>query len=78
MRVRNGLLNLDGVLLCDVYLEHGVAVAAFDPNRVEKAELLTAVAEAGNDGRHHYHANILEVKPLPETITSSEEGRTRV
>jgi copper chaperone CopZ len=46
-RVRNGLLALNGVTEADV---------EFNPNLVAVPALLQAVAQAGNDGRHRYHA----------------------
>ena len=63
MRVRNGLLGLDGVLLVEVQLERGIAAAAFDQNRINTDELLWAVAAAGNDGRHNYSAQLINQIP---------------
>lgn len=68
MRVRNALLRLEGVLLADVFLERGVAAAAYDPERVAPQDLVRAVAGAGNDGRHHYHAKIMSVVPASEAL----------
>lgn len=68
MRVRNRLLSLDGVLLAEVQLEQGVAAAAYDTNRVHPNELLWAVAAAGNDGRHHYSAKLIEQVPAKQAI----------
>jgi copper chaperone CopZ len=62
-RVRNGLVRLSGVLAAEVELEQGVAVAAFDPQVVTIKELIAAVAEAGNDGRHHYQAALIKEMP---------------
>jgi Cu+-exporting ATPase len=67
MRVRYGLLGLDGVLLAEVHLEKGIAAAAFDPNRVTPSELVAAVAGAGNDGRHHYQAEFIKQVPIEGT-----------
>ena len=64
MRVRNGLLGLDGVLLAEVHLENGIAVSAFDPNRVAPADLVAAVVGAGNDGRHQYQAKFIKQVPI--------------
>ena len=63
MRVRNGLLGLEGVLVADVFLEKGMAVAAYDPARVESSDLVAAVAAAGGDGRHHYQAQLVGQAP---------------
>ena len=67
-RVRNGLLTLDGVLLADVQLEAGIATAAYDPQRVTPETLTLAVAGAGNDGRHHYQAQVLRTLPASEAL----------
>lgn len=69
LRVRNGLLSLDGVLVADVHLERGVAVVAFDPKRAGLDNLLTAVAAAGNDGRHNYQAQSLGTMRASEAFT---------
>lgn len=68
LRVRNGLLSLDGVLLVDVFLEQGLAAAAYDPQQLSPATLLEAVANAGNDGRHHYWADVLAVMPATDAL----------
>ncbi len=67
-RVRNGLLRLEGVLLAEVFLDRGVAAAAYDPNRVTPQDLLAAVAGAGNDGRHRYHAEVMAVVEASEAL----------
>jgi len=67
-RVRNGLLTLDGVLLADVQLENGIAAAAYDPQRVTPEALTQAVAGAGNDGKHHYMAEVLKILPASEAL----------
>lgn len=71
MRVRNGLLSLGGVLYADVFLQNGVAAVAFDPSLVTVDNLLSAVAGAGNDGRHHYDAHLLQTMPANEAFTIS-------
>ncbi|MFQ5344022.1 MAG: heavy-metal-associated domain-containing protein [Anaerolineae bacterium] len=75
-RVRNGLLGLEGVLLADVFLEQGLAAAAYDPQQLSPDDLVGAVAGAGNpsissghsDGRHHYWAELLAVMPATEAL----------
>jgi copper chaperone CopZ len=69
IRVRNGLLSLDGVLLAEVQLEQGIAAAAFDPQRVTLDDLITAVASAGNDGRHHYQAELIREAPAMDVVS---------
>jgi copper chaperone CopZ len=68
LRVRNGLLQLDGVLVADVLLQESIAVAAYDPARALPADLAAAVSSAGNDGRHHYTARILSTVAAAEVI----------
>lgn len=63
MRVRNGLLELEGVLAADVFLAEAMALAAYDPARVETGDLIAAVAAAGDDGRHHYQAQLVGQAP---------------
>ncbi len=64
MRVRNGLLGLEGVLVAYVELESQLAAAAYDPQRVTPEDLVQAVANAGNDGRHHYRAQFIRQVPV--------------
>jgi copper chaperone CopZ len=74
MRVRNGLLGLEGVLMADVFLEEGMAVAAYDPARVETGDLIGAVAAAGGDGRHHYEAQVIGQAPTDSTFPQGSGG----
>ena len=67
-RVRNGLLALDGVILAEVYLEHNIAAAAFDPQRLTSEDLTQAVMNAGNDGKHHYQAQVAKILPASEAL----------
>jgi len=71
-RVRNGLLGVEGVLLSDVFLEKNVAVAAYDPAMVTTEDMLNAVTAAGNDGRHHYEAQLLKQVPALDAIVLDE------
>ncbi|NOX61881.1 MAG: heavy-metal-associated domain-containing protein [Chloroflexi bacterium] len=64
-RVHNGLLALDGVLAVDVVLERGLAQVLYDPAQINPTALLPAVTNAGNDGRHHYTAQLLGVYARP-------------
>jgi copper chaperone CopZ len=63
MRVRDGLLSLDGVLRAEVLLAGGLAVAAYDPARLVADDLVAAVAAVGNDGRHNSQARMLQRMP---------------
>ena len=68
MRVRNGLLRLDGVLAANVFLADSVAVAAYDPTRVATDDLIAAVAAAGGDGRHVYQAQLIGLAPIDHAL----------
>lgn len=57
-RVRNGLVSLDGVHHAEIYLEAGLIEVYFDGSKITLEMLIRAVADAGNDGRHHYEAVI--------------------
>jgi copper chaperone CopZ len=59
LRVRNGLLGLNGVLDAQVNLERGLAQVLYDPARLQAERLPDAVAAAGNDSHHHYSAQVL-------------------
>ena len=58
-RVRNGLLALDGVVSADVDWERGLALVDYVPARTNVEMLLHAVAAAGHDGYHTYHAQVI-------------------
>ena len=58
-RVRNSLLAIEGVYGVDVYLNMALAEVMYDSKRVLPKQLLEAVAQAGNDGRHEYRAQLL-------------------
>jgi copper chaperone len=68
MRVRNGLLALPGVLLAEVFLDKGLAAAAYDPAQVSPEDLVRAVDGAGNDGRHHYWAEVMRVVSAADAL----------
>ena len=57
-RVHNQLISLEGVYGVDVYLHMALAVVIFDKNKISPGQLIAAVTEAGNDGRHEYRAEI--------------------
>ncbi len=66
MRVRNGLLSLEDVLFVEVLMEPGLAIVAYNPERVTTDDLVRAVATAGSDDRHRYRAR--EVGQVPATL----------
>jgi copper chaperone CopZ len=59
-RVRNSLLSRPGVVWAEIDLVRGLARVHYDPDKIEKEELLQAVAEAGGDGRHRYQAMLFD------------------
>lgn len=58
-RVRNGLLRLDGVVSANIDLERGLAYVDYIPSKTNLHALVLAVADSGNDGMHHYRAEII-------------------
>lgn len=59
LRVRNGLLTLEGVYQAEVYLEDRIAEVTFDPQVNTVEDLVDAVIASGNDGKHRYWAQVL-------------------
>lgn len=65
-RVQNALLNLEGVIAAQVFLQEGMVAVAFDPACLGPEALVNAVAGAGNDGKHRYWAELMYVHPARE------------
>jgi len=59
IRVRNAILQLDGVNWVDADLETGVIQVAYNAERISPAQFMPAVTAAGNDGRHNYRATLI-------------------
>ena len=68
-RVRNSLLSLYGVI--DAYVDHtaGIAQVSFNPNLETVDNLLSAVTQAGGDGRHAYGARLLATALTSPVLT---------
>jgi copper chaperone CopZ len=64
-RVRNSLLSLTGVIDARVVLESGMADITYNPDLTDVAALINAVAQAGADGRHRYHAQVWNQQAAP-------------
>ncbi len=62
------LLSLEHVIFADVLLEKGLAIAAYDPERVTADDLMMAVASAGKDGRHNYRARVVGQVPAAQAL----------
>ncbi len=58
-RVRNGLVRQTGVIDARVDHELGMAQVAYNPGLVTIQDLIQAVINAGNDGRHEYRAELI-------------------
>lgn len=63
-RVRNSLLTLNGVVNADVDHVNGLARIAYNPELATVDLLISAVALAGNDGRHEYGARLLGLEVM--------------
>lgn len=59
LRVRNGLLQLYGVISADIDLEVGQARVVYNPRLVDPKHLPRAVAAAGAAARHEYRAYVI-------------------
>ena len=58
-RVRHSLLLVEGVYGVDVYLNMALAEVTSNRQKLSPDELVSAVARAGHDGRHKYHAELI-------------------
>jgi len=56
IRVRNAILQLDGVNWVDVDLETGRTQVAYDATKISPDQFIPAVAAADPQGHHHYQA----------------------
>lgn len=62
LRVRNGLLKLDGVLLANVKLRDNSVTAVYDPRQASARDLIRAIENAaGDDGRRFWAALYFQV-----------------
>ena len=59
IRVRNGLLDVQGVISADVDHRAGTAGVLTDRAYVNIASLIDAVTKAGDDGHHCYRATLV-------------------
>ena len=58
-RVRNGLLQVYGVLTADVDLDTQRALIVYNPTLVAPSDLEQAVVVTGRQARHDYRAHVL-------------------
>jgi copper chaperone CopZ len=59
LRVQNGLNRLEGVFQAEVYLQLQTAEVYYDPFKVQLDDLVSAVASAGDEVKHHYQAQVI-------------------
>ena len=59
-RIRNSLLELDGVLAARVDLATGLVRVNFASERTQLQRMLDAVADAANGSHHQYRASLVE------------------
>ena len=61
MRVRNGLLQIGGVVAVEVILDRHLAKVWYDPDELQPETLAARLPALTADGRHHYTAHLLAV-----------------
>jgi len=60
--------------MSEVFLEEGLLAVAYDPALVGPSDLVNAVLGAGNDTRHQYRAEILDLRPAKEALVQTKEA----
>ena len=65
LRVRNGLLQIDGVVAAEVVLSHGLAKVWYDTAALQPESLAARLPAMADDARHHYTAHVLAVFDPP-------------
>lgn len=76
-RVRNSLLRLEGVVSADIGLAHGLALVDYLPSKTNLQDIVLAVAAAGNNGHHHYRAELIPEAVEDPHINPSKESSWR-
>ena len=61
LRVRNALLQIEGVVAADVALDHGLAKIWYDAQRVQPELLAVRLPTLADDANHHYTAQLVVV-----------------
>lgn len=59
LRVRNALLQVEGVVAADIHLDYGVARVSYEPQVVQPETVGRRLPELADDGRHHYTAQVI-------------------
>lgn len=68
-RVHNALVRVGGTFAVEVSHEFASAVVVYDPHRVCCHIIEQAVADAGNDGHHHYRAHAFKMTPYKQFVS---------
>ena len=58
-RIQNALMRVQGVSEVIIDQHIGLGEVTYNPNSVSDAVLVQTVKEAGNDGHHHYAAELI-------------------
>lgn len=62
LRVRNGLLKLDGVTIANVNMKNNSVTSVYDPEKVSISHLIQAIENAaGEDGRRFWAALYFQI-----------------
>lgn len=61
LRVRNALLQIEGVVAADVALNRGLARVCYDTNVVQPETLAARLPSLADDARHHYKAQLIVI-----------------
>jgi hypothetical protein len=59
LRVRNGLLQIEGVVAANIALNRGLARVWYDAKLVKPDMLAARLPAAADDARHHYTAQLV-------------------
>lgn len=65
LRVRNALLQIDGVVAADVALHRGLAKVWYDANMVQPETLVARLPAYADDEKHHYRAHLIVISGEP-------------
>lgn len=66
--LHNGLIQLDSVLMVDVFYEQGIGVIIYAPARTTPTELLKVVKNIGKEVCHYYGAEIIGHSPAKQAL----------
>lgn len=67
-RVHDQLSSLQGVIWVEVFFWEQAVLVAFDPRKVQPAQLTIAVVGAAQDRSRYFGAEVKETRPARETL----------